>query len=168
MKFVLFYHSLVSDWNHGNAHFLRGVVTELLSLGHRVDVYEPAQSWSRAHLRAEHGEVPLREFATRFPQLRSRLYDLQRLDLDRALDGADVVMVHEWNDPALLRRLGGYRRRTPRSPPSGFKLLFHDTHHRLITAPEEMARLELDDVDGVLAFGEALRQRYAQRGVRAW
>ena len=28
MKFVLFYHSLVSDWNHGNAHFLRGIVRE--------------------------------------------------------------------------------------------------------------------------------------------
>ena len=29
MRAALFYHSLVSDWNHGNAHFLRGVVTEL-------------------------------------------------------------------------------------------------------------------------------------------
>ena len=26
MRVSLFYHSLVSDWNHGNAHFLRGVV----------------------------------------------------------------------------------------------------------------------------------------------
>ena len=24
MRFVIFTHSLVSDWNHGNAHFLRG------------------------------------------------------------------------------------------------------------------------------------------------
>ena len=28
MKLVMFYHSLYSDWNHGNAHFLRGVVRE--------------------------------------------------------------------------------------------------------------------------------------------
>ena len=27
----LFTHSLVSDWNHGNAHFLRGIATELLT-----------------------------------------------------------------------------------------------------------------------------------------
>ncbi|MGH8174867.1 MAG: glycosyltransferase, partial [Steroidobacter sp.] len=47
MKFVLFYHSLVSDWNHGNAHFLRGVVSELLARGHAVDVYEPENGWSR-------------------------------------------------------------------------------------------------------------------------
>ena len=33
MNFVLFYHSLSSDWNHGNAHFLRGIVSELLARG---------------------------------------------------------------------------------------------------------------------------------------
>ena len=31
VRFVLFYHSLVSDWNHGNAHFLRGVLSEAWS-----------------------------------------------------------------------------------------------------------------------------------------
>ena len=36
MRFVLFYHSLISDWNHGNAHFLRGIVRELHR--HGVDV----------------------------------------------------------------------------------------------------------------------------------
>ena len=30
VRFVIFTHSLVSDWNHGNAHFLRGVATELV------------------------------------------------------------------------------------------------------------------------------------------
>jgi len=50
MHFVMFYHSLVSDWNHGNAHFLRGVVRELLARGHRVDVYEPQHGWSLACL----------------------------------------------------------------------------------------------------------------------
>jgi spore maturation protein CgeB len=28
MNIVLFYHSLRSDWNHGNAHFLRGIASE--------------------------------------------------------------------------------------------------------------------------------------------
>jgi len=32
MRFVMFYHSLRSGWNHGNAHFLRGVVAELLAI----------------------------------------------------------------------------------------------------------------------------------------
>ena len=36
MRVVMFYHSLRSDWNHGNAHFLRGVVRELLAAGHEV------------------------------------------------------------------------------------------------------------------------------------
>ena len=32
MRIVMFYHSLISCWNHGNAHFLRGVVSELIAL----------------------------------------------------------------------------------------------------------------------------------------
>src|SRR4051812_45007136 len=46
MKIVMFYHSLLSDWNHGNAHFLRGVAGELVSRGHVVQVYEPVDAWS--------------------------------------------------------------------------------------------------------------------------
>jgi spore maturation protein CgeB len=42
--------------------------------------------------------------------------------------------------------------------------LFHDTHHRAVTAPEEMGHFRLDDYDGVLACGEAVRQRYLQEG----
>src|SRR4051812_24360322 len=102
MKFVLFYHSLVSDWNHGNAHFLRGLAMELLARGHTVDVHEPADSWSRENLEAEHGTRYVREFERQFPQLRSQRYELDQLDLDAVLDAADVVIVHEWNPPALI------------------------------------------------------------------
>ena len=63
VKIVLFYHSLLSDWNHGNAHFLRGVATELLERGHSVQIYEPHDGWSLNNLRAEHGDAPLEEFA---------------------------------------------------------------------------------------------------------
>lgn len=159
MKFVLFYHSLVSDWNHGNAHFLRGIVAELLARGHRVDVYEPASGWSRTQLVANHGADMLREFSDRFPQLRSHLYDLATLDLEEALDGADVVLVHEWNEPSLIRCVGRRRRANRR-----MRVFFHDTHHRSVTAPKDMARCDLRDYDGVLAFGEAVRQCYLDHG----
>jgi spore maturation protein CgeB len=153
MKFVMFYHSLVSDWNHGNAHFLRGIVSELLDRGHRVEVYEPEDSWSRAQLVAEHGDTPLEEFSQGFPHLRSRTYALDTIDLEAAIEGADVVLVHEWNEPALVAALG--RLAAPRR-----RLLFHDTHHRSATAPEDMARYDLRGYDGVLAFGETVRQQY--------
>jgi hypothetical protein len=55
VRVILFCHSLVSDWNHGNAHFLRGVCSDLLARGHAVDVYEPANAWSVTNLVAEHG-----------------------------------------------------------------------------------------------------------------
>jgi spore maturation protein CgeB len=165
VKVVVFSHSLVSDWNHGNAHFLRGVVTELQERGHRVTVFEPAGGWSRANLVREHGEAPLREFAAAFPHLSSREYEPEALDLEAALDGADLVLVHEWNEPALVARIGEHRARH-----GGYRLLFHDTHHRAATAPEEMSRFDLSGYDGVLAYGEVIRRIYLDRGwaARAW
>ena len=53
MRFLFYTHSLVSDWNHGNAHFLRGVMRDLNRRGHYTLALEPAGSWSRANLLAE-------------------------------------------------------------------------------------------------------------------
>lgn len=164
MRIVLFAHSLVSDWNHGNAHFLRGVARELLARGHEVEVYESRQGWSRANLLREGGERALGEFRAAFPELRVRLYDLEELDVDGAVAAANLVLVHEWNEPWLVSAVGAARRR------AGFRLLFHDTHHRAATAPEEMERFDLREYDGVLAFGRVIRDLYLERGwaARAW
>jgi spore maturation protein CgeB len=165
MKFVLFYHSLISDWNHGNAHFLRGIATELLELGHEVQIFEPADGWSLQNLRLEQGTRPLAGFFRTYPNLNSRFYDLAQFDPGQAVDGADVVIVHEWNDPALVRALGRHRARS-----GHYRLLFHDTHHRAVTDPEAIARFDLRHYDGVLAFGRVLRDLYLERGwtARAW
>ena len=134
MRVVMFYHSLISDWNHGNAHFLRGVASELIERGHEVAIYEPRDGWSLRNLIAEHGEEPIRGFQAAYPCLRSTMYDAGTLDLDRALDGADLVIVHEWNDPDLVRRIGRHR-----ATRDSYRLLFHDTHHRAVTEPRDFA-----------------------------
>lgn len=162
MKVVLFYHSLVSDWNHGNAHFLRGIASELIARGHEVQVYEPANSWSRENLIQEYGEAPIEEFRRVYPMLESQQYELNSLNLDRALDGADLVLVHEWSEHELVRRVGEHRARH-----DSYRLFFHDTHHRAITAPEQMGAYDLAHYDGVLAYGEVLREIYADRAC-AW
>jgi spore maturation protein CgeB len=158
MRVVVFCHSLISDWNHGNAHFLRGVGCELHARGHQVSFFEPENAWSVQNLVAEHGEAPIARFHQAYPQLSTTRYRVESLDLDRALDGADLVLVHEWNEPELVRRVGE-KRRTGR-----FRLMFHDTHHRAATAPEQMARYDLRDYDAVLAFGEVIRRLYLERG----
>ena len=165
MKVVFFYHSIVSDWNHGNAHFLRGVARELIARGHTVRVFEPRDGWSRRNLVEQYGTKPLEEFRRAFPELTSTLYDVDTLDVDRALDGAQLVLVHEWNDPRLVRRIGLARARS-----SSFRLLFHDTHHRSATKPREMARYDLGHYDGVLAYGDVLSRIYLERAwaQRAW
>ncbi len=165
MRVKLFYHSLVSDWKHGNAHFLRGIVSELLSHGHNVEVFEPADSWSYRNLVAEHGEAPVRAFQERFPQLRSTRFDPKALDTNAVLDGAELTIVHEWNDPELVGRIGEQHARHG----SGI-LFFHDTHHRSVPNPEAMARYDLSNYDGVLANGATLRRIYLDRRLtrRAW
>lgn len=165
MKVVFFYHTVLSDWNHGNAHFLRGVASELLSRGNEVAIYEPADSWSLRNLLTQYGEAPLRRFREVYPGLTPARYQLEELDLDAALDGADIVLVHEWNDHSLVRRVGEHRVRS-----GSYRLFFHDTHHRMVTAPESMAGYELSGYDGVLAYGDVLRELYEASGrvKQAW
>ncbi len=155
MKIRLFYHSLLSDWNHGNAHFLRGVASELISRGHDLRIYEPRDGWSLTNLRRECGEKPIKEFRRAYPQLDSIAYDPASLDLDDALDEADLVIVHEWNERKLVDRIGRHH-----SARGRYVLLFHDTHHRAATDPAAMAAYNLAHYDGVLAFGAVLRQLY--------
>jgi spore maturation protein CgeB len=165
MRFVVFAHSLASDWNHGNAHFLRGVTRELLARGHDVQVWEPRHGWSRTNLLRDHGERALGEFRAAFPELRPRLYDLDAFDPVEAVDGAQLVLVHEWTEPWLVAALGWLRRRGGR-----FRLLFHDTHHRAATAADELERIDLSGYDGVLAYGRVIAHIYLERGWadRAW
>jgi len=164
MRIVMFYHSVLSDWNHGNAHFLRGVASELIARGHDVSIYEPRDGWSVQNLIAEHGEKPLQNFRAAYPRLVATRYDLQSLDLEEALADADLVLVHEWNDHDLVRRIGEHRER------NDYRLFFHDTHHRLITDTDSMVEYDLSNYDGVLAYGEVLRQLYEAGGFanQAW
>ncbi|MBI2815910.1 MAG: glycosyltransferase [Acidobacteria bacterium] len=158
MRIRMFYHSLISDWNNGHAHFLRGIVTELLSRGYDVRVYEPKLGWSLQNLLSEGGEQALALFREAYPGLQSVQYDLSSFNEDAELEGADLVLVHEWNDPELVKRLGEHRAR------SRYRLLFHDTHHRAVTDRKAIARFDLSDYDGVLAYGNVIRDIYLGEG----
>ena len=165
MKFSFFYHYLVSDWNHGNAHFLRGVVSELMDRGHDVAVYEPADGWSRSNLLHDHGETAIEQFHRIYPHLSTHYYQRETLDLAHVADDSDVIFVHEWNEPWLVNGLGELHNRAKREGAnSNFSLLFHDTHHRAVSDAGWIRRFRLDYYDGVLAFGEVLRKVYQSHG----
>jgi len=154
MKIVYFTHSLQSCWNHGNAHFLRGVLRELIARGHDVIAFEPASAWSMENLLQDHGQEGIEPYRRAYPELSSTTFGAQPA-LDEMLDGADLVIVHEWNDHDLVAAIGNRRKRGGR-----FKLLFHDTHHRAVSDPKAMKAYDLSGYDGVLAFGETLAQVY--------
>ncbi len=162
LRIAYFAHSVRSDWNNGNAHFLRGLLRCLGEAGHAVRIFEPANGWSYENLQSEpQGEQALRQFSTTYPGLHVTTYDLSPGSeielLPGALQNTDIVIVHEWNPPELTNRLLAYR------DALGFRLLFHDTHHRASSSPEQIRLLGVDRFDGVVVFGEALRRIYCQR-----
>ncbi len=169
LRFRMFAHSWLSDWNHGNAHFLRGLARELVRLGHEVRCYEEMGSWSLANLMQE-GEIASRaidQFRREFPELDVRFYQCDATlheTLTRELRDADVVIVHEWTDPDIAGAILSYKSKF------GFCALFHDTHHRAYTNAGEILRFPLHLFDGVLAFGDPVRRIYLDGfGVpRAW
>lgn len=165
MRFVLFYHSLVSDWNNPSAHMLRGIASELRASGHSVRIFEPCDGWSLHNLREQGGEGVVKAFHSTYPALRSTFYDPLTLDLDEALADADIVIAHEWNDPRLLRRLGDHR-----AAARTYRLLFHDSPQGPPRVSRAARTVALRDFDGVLAAGEALRRLYLEQDCigKAW
>lgn len=159
MRFHLFYHSLESDWNHGNAHFLRGFASELIARGHSVRIFEPENNWSRSNLVSEHGPEAIGAFRRAYPLLSSIFYVPESADLAELVGDADIAIVHEWNSHRVVAMLGAARRAN-----ESLRLFFHDTHHRAVTAPSDMARYNLSRYDGVLAYGQTLKNEYLRHG----
>jgi spore maturation protein CgeB len=160
LKIRLFAHSLISDWNHGNAHFLRGLMRALGQMGHEVRSYEELGSWSLSNLVKSEDDRAIEaidQFRRTYRDLSIHFY---RNDatlhpfLAEELKDVDIVLIHEWNEPTVVNTILGLKSTL------GFKALFHDTHHRAYTRPGELLRLYLHLFDGVLAFGETLRQIY--------
>ena len=159
MRVVLFVHSLLSDWNNDGAHFLRGVVTELAARGHKVVCYEPRNSRSVEGLLKAAGPHPIEAVLRLYPALDIIRYVPETLDVGVALKDADLVLVHQWNEPELIARIGQKRKAS-----HFMRLFFHDTHHRALSNPSAMRDFDLSEYDGVLATGETLRLAYAKHG----
>jgi spore maturation protein CgeB len=159
MRFVIFTHSLVSDWDNSDAHFLRGTASEIVRRGHSVRIFEPEDSWSRENLISEHGDGAIAAFQAAYPLIRSETYHERTLDFDDVLNNADVAIVHDWNSYSLVERIGEHHRGN-----RGYKLYFHDTHHRSVTEPHAMAAYNLQNFTGVLAFGKVIRDIYTSQG----
>ena len=106
-----FAHSWVSDWNHGNAHFLRGLARQLIRLGHRVACYEQLGSWSLTNLvrnEQERAIDAIDEFRRVYPDLNVHFYnnDASLPEFAQShLRHADVVILHEWNDPVVVNTI---------------------------------------------------------------
>ena len=159
-SFAFFYQSVISDWNHGNAHFLRGLMRALQARGHSVTCYEQVDNWSLANLLTEHPSA-IEEFVTRFPDLRFERYEPGsgfEAWVRQRLATVDVALVHEWNTPDVIRLLGSLCRQL------GVRALFHDTHYRVALDDAYRASLGLDQYEAVLAYSPSVAERYRRLG----
>ena len=170
LRLHLFAHSLVSDWSHGSAHFLRGLARSLVQMGHHVRCHEELGSWSLVNLVRNEQEQSIEaidSFRRQFPELSIQFYernDNLREHLRKELRHADVVIMHEWNEPIVVNTALSLKAEL------GFAALFLDTHHRAYTRAGEMLKFHLHLFDGVLAAGEPIRRIYCDGfGIRrAW
>jgi spore maturation protein CgeB len=160
LRIHIFTHSLVSDWNHGNAHFLRALARDLGRMGHDVRCHEELGSWSLSNLvqhERERSIAAIDQFRDTFKDLRIFFYrndSTLENHLKEHLSDADLVIIHEWNHPEVVNSILSLKKELK------FHALFHDTHHRAYSRPGELLRFHMHLFDGVLAFGEALRRIY--------
>jgi spore maturation protein CgeB len=106
MRIVYFTQSIISDWNNGNAHFLRGIISELISRGIEVKVKEPIDGWSLSNLKQFYGDKVVKNFYENFPMLSSEFYNPQKFIPEEEIGEAQLVIVHEWNEPAIIKKIG--------------------------------------------------------------
>lgn len=158
--FAFFYQSVISDWNHGNAHFLRGLMRALQARGHSCMCYEQVDNWSLTNLLRINPHA-IEAFAHEFPDLRFERYvpgpDLEEW-LHRTLAQADVALVHEWNDPSLIRLVGNI------ASEMGVRAYFHDTHYRVVLDAPHREGLGLERYAGILAYSPSVAERYRALG----
>ena len=107
MRFVYFTHSLASCWNHGNAHFLRGVLRELIHAAAMTSrpSSPPAAGAARTCSRITDA-AGLAAYARAYPELSGRRYD-DDIDVAAALVGS------RRGDRARMERAMARRRHRP-------------------------------------------------------
>ena len=156
MRIVLFCHSLASCWNHGNAHFLRGVARELTALRPRGPGFrarrrlEPAPTSSR-----DHGEASLAGWQPAYPGL------TQHASCRHARPGPGARRRRPRARPRV-ERARPRRRHRPRPPPGRPASPSSSTTRTTApsASPRPSRRFDLAGYDGVLAFGAILRELY--------
>jgi spore maturation protein CgeB len=159
-RFAFFYQSVISDWNHGNAHFLRGLMRALQARRHSAICYEQRDNWSLVNL-LEASPSAISDFESQFPDLSYERYvfDSGLEDWLRArLADADIALVHEWNDPSVIRLVARLCREL------GVRSLFHDTHYRVVLDADHRAQLGLESFDTILAYSPSLAERFRSLG----
>ena len=126
-----------------------------LSLGCLVSIFEPAQGWSIDHLRDEpQGEHSIRSFHAVYPDLSVIAFD-NHADADPDFLRGEPAAMLTWSScmngtrPQLAAIAAELREKL------GFRLLFHDTHHRASSSPDQIRAF---GTDGLMACSHSAKR----------
>jgi hypothetical protein len=162
VKLGFFMQSYLADYNFGCAHFLRGLIRELLDLGHDAQVFCPADSWVAERSCALGGDAVLDEARALYPAVPTVSFEPGFAGLESHLATLDAVVVNEWIDDAIARRIGEHG-----AARGGPVTLYYDTHHRVVTAADELRAIRLDRYAMVLVLAESVAAAYKSRSLNA-
>ena len=159
-KLVLFCHSLRSDWNHGNAHFLRGILDRVAAARLLGGGLGAGGCVERAQSRGRAGRGGARCLARGLS--RSAGHGLRP-------GGARPRPGARWRGSGAWCTNGARpiwsRASRPTAGPAGAICCCSTTRTTgWRPIPRRSPRFDLDGFDGVLAFGEVLREAYRRRG----
>lgn len=125
-----------------------GMARAFVAMGHTVVCWQEHDCWSQRSLiesEGERGSASLAQFSAAYPELTIREHAGDRKVLADALKSSEVAIVHEWNSPVLVATL------LATAKYADCRTLFHDTHHRASSTPEQIRRMQIQAFDGVLA-----------------
>ncbi|NMC60208.1 MAG: glycosyltransferase [Candidatus Methanofastidiosa archaeon] len=158
MKIGFFIQSYLADYNFGSAHFLRGLIRELSNLGHSIKIFCPENSWVERKTIELKGNSILSETQVRYPIFSIEKYSPDFLNLGKFLSKLDVVIVNEWTDDKIAKRIGLFGIENNK-----LVTIYYDTHHRILTATEELQAAGVCFYKKILVLGESVKLSYQRR-----
>jgi spore maturation protein CgeB len=153
------FQSYLADYNFGCAHFLRGLIRELISFGHSVEIFCPHHSWVLEQAVKSGGERVLAETLAAYPALKTT-YFTKLADIEQRMARLDAVLVNEWMEDAICYSIGEWA--ASRNRPV---VLYYDTHHRVVTATHELRAAGVHLFSAVLVLAESVKRAYERRNL---
>ena len=158
MKIAFFMQSYIADYNFGCAHFMRGLIRELINEKNiKVKVFSPSDTPVLVEALKLNPNIS-EETSQYYPHVEIFNY-VGWGCFERELKDFDAVIVNEWIDDALSSKIAEIGKR------NGIKTFYYDTHHRIVSDVDGLKSSGVSNYDCVLVLGESVKSAYVKNNI---